>query len=150
MLLDYLGTIDTLELRRHLQRTITEFVPSSLCARTVVRSRRLRGLDTLSAVGLAAEIGDFTRLKRAGQLMSCVGLVPAEHSAGQTHGQGQITKTGSRHARRLLGQAAKISLSSWPAPPLATPRRGARQAAHDRRGRRRPRTRRIPLGARPR
>ena len=126
MLLDYLGTIDTLELRRHLQRTITEFVPSSLCARTVVRSRRLRGLDTLSAVGLAAEIGDFTRLKRAGQLMSCVGLVPAEHSAGQTHGQGQITKTGSRHARRLLGQAAKISMSSWPAqlrpaPPLATP-----------------------------
>ena len=126
MLPDYLGTIDTLELRRHLERTITEVVPSSPWAQTVVRLRCQRGLDTLSAVGLAAEIGDFTRFKRAGQLMSCVGLVPAENSAGQTHGQGQITKTGSRHARRLLGQAAKISMSSWPAqlrpaPPLATP-----------------------------
>src|ERR671933_2881344 len=78
-----------------------EFVPSTPCAQTVVTLRCLRGLDTPSAVGLPAEIGDFTRFKRAGQLMSGVSLLPAENSAGQTHRQGQITKTGSRHARRL-------------------------------------------------
>jgi hypothetical protein len=38
--------------------------------------------------------------------MSYVGLVPSEHSSGQTRRQGAITKSGSQHARRLLVEAA--------------------------------------------
>jgi transposase len=38
--------------------------------------------------------------------MSYVGLVPSENSTGKTRRQGPITKTGSRHARRLLVEAA--------------------------------------------
>ena len=34
------------------------------------------------------------------------GLVPSENSSGETRRQGAITKTGSRHARRLLVEAA--------------------------------------------
>ena len=106
-LLDYLGAIDTLELRRDtLEATITELVPASPYAQTVARLRCLRGIDTLSAVGLAAEIGDFARFDRPGKLMSYVGLVPSESSSGETRRQGAITKTGSRHARRLLVEAA--------------------------------------------
>jgi transposase len=106
-LLDYLGAIDTLELRRvALEKTIAELVPASPCAQTVARLRCLRGLDTLSAVGLAAEIGDFERFQRPGKLMSYSGLVPSENSSGETRRQGAITKTGSRHARRLLVEAA--------------------------------------------
>jgi transposase len=106
-LLDYLGAIDTLELRRGaLEKTIAELVPASPCAQTVARLRCLRGIDTLSAVGLAAEIGDFGRFGRPGKLMSYVGLVPSENSSGETRRQGAITKTGSRHARRLLVEAS--------------------------------------------
>ncbi len=106
-LLDHLGAIDTLELRRgSLETTIAELVPGSPYAQTVARLRCLRGLDTLSAVGLAAEIGDFERFDRPGKLMSYLGLVPSESSSGQTRRQGAITKTGSRHARRLLVEAA--------------------------------------------
>jgi transposase len=106
-LLDYLGAIDTFELRRnHLESTIAELVPGSPYAQTVARLRCLRGVDTLSAVGLCAEIGDFTRFERPGKLMSYVGLVPSENSSGETRRQGPITKTGSRHARRLLVEAA--------------------------------------------
>jgi len=106
-LLDYLGAVDTLELRRgQLEATIAELVPSSPYAQTVARLRCLRGIDTLSAVGLAAEIGDFQRFPRAGQLMSYVGLVPSESSSGESRRQGKITKTGSKHARRLLVEAA--------------------------------------------
>ena len=106
-LLDYLGAIDTLELRRdQLEATIAELVPGSPYAQTVARLRCLRGIDTLSAVGLAAEIGDFTRFQRPGQLMSYVGLVPSESSSGETRRQGKITKTGSKHARRLLVEAS--------------------------------------------
>jgi transposase len=106
-LLDYLGAIDTLELRRDtLERTISELVPGSPCAQTVARLRCLRGIDTLSAAGLAAEIGDFGRFDRPGKLMSYLGLVPSENSSGETRRQGHITKTGPRHARRLLVEAA--------------------------------------------
>ena len=106
-LLDYLGAIDTLELRRDtLEATITELVPGSPYTQTVARLRCLRGIDTLSAVGLAAEVGDFARFDRPGRLMSYLGLVPSECSTGQTRRQGPITKTGSRHARRLLVEAA--------------------------------------------
>lgn len=106
-LLDYLGAVDTLELRRdQLEATIAELVPGSPYAQTVARLRCQRGIDTLSAVGLAAEIGDFTRFERPGRLMSYLGLVPSESCSGETRRQGKITKTGSRHARRLLVEAA--------------------------------------------
>lgn len=106
-LLDYLGAVDTLELRRTtLERTIAELVPGSPHAQTVARLRCLRGIDTLSAAGLAVEVGDFQRFDRPGRLMSYLGLVPAESSSGETRRQGKITKTGSRHARRLLVEGA--------------------------------------------
>jgi transposase len=104
---DYIGAIDALVLRRDtLEATIGEVIPGSPLAATVARLRCMRGLDTLTAVGLAAEIGDFQRFERPSQLMSYVGLVPPEHTSGQTRRQGAITKTGSGHARRLLVEAA--------------------------------------------
>ena len=72
----------------------------------VGRLRCLRGVDTLTAVGLCAEIGDFERFARAEQLMSYLGLVPCENTTGQQRRLGSITKTGSEHARRLLVEAA--------------------------------------------
>jgi transposase len=66
----------------------------------------LRGVDTLTAVGLCAEIGDFERFAKAEQLMSYIGLVPSENTTGEHRRLGQITKTGSVHARRLLVAAA--------------------------------------------
>ncbi|MCA1698402.1 MAG: IS110 family transposase [Actinobacteria bacterium] len=106
-LLDYLGAIDALLVRRDtLEAAIAELVPGSPWAQTVARLRCLRGIDTLSAVGLCAEVGDFERFERAGRLMSYLGLVPSENSSGETRRQGAITKTGSRHARRLLIEAA--------------------------------------------
>jgi transposase len=81
-------------------------IPASPWAAQIGRLRCLRGIDTLTAVGLCGEIGDFERFARPGQLMSYVGLVPSESSTGQQRRQGAITKTGSGHARRLLVEAA--------------------------------------------
>lgn len=106
-LLDYLGAIDALVMRRDtLERMIGELVPTSPWAAQIARLRCLRGIDTLSAVGLCAEIGDFARFEQPRQLMSYLGLVPSERSSGQARRQGAITKSGSRHARRLLIEAA--------------------------------------------
>jgi transposase len=106
-LTEYVGAIDALELRRGtLEAAIGELIPSSPWARDVARLRCLRGIDTLSAVGLAVEVGDFARFEHPGLLASYLGLVPSEHSTGQARRQGRITKSGSRHARRLLVEAA--------------------------------------------
>ena len=106
-LLDAQGAIDALVHRRDaLEREIVALLPASPWAVQVARLRCLRGVDTLSAVGLCAEIGDFERFARAEQLMSYIGLVPSESSTGQQRRLGAITKTGSAHARRLLVEAS--------------------------------------------
>lgn len=104
---DYLGAVEALLHRKaELERQIHASIPHSPWAREVGRLRCLRGVDTLTAVGLCAEIGDFARFARAGQLMSYLGLVPSEHSSGESRRLGSITRSGSRHARRLLVEAA--------------------------------------------
>ena len=129
-LLDYLGAIDALVVRREtLESTIGQLVPDSPWAQTIARLRCLRGIDTLSAVGLCAEIGDFERFERPGRLMSYLGLVPSENSSGERRRQGAITKTGSRHARRLLVEAA-WHYRRAPAKGQALKRRQEGQPAH--------------------
>jgi transposase len=106
-LLDARGAIDALVHRRDaLEREITALLPASPWATQVGRLRCLRGIDTLTAVGLCSEIADFERFARAEQPMSYVGLVPSESTTGQQRRLGAITKTGSGHARRLLVEAA--------------------------------------------
>jgi transposase len=106
-LLDYLGAIDALIIRRdQLEATIAALVPTSPWAEDVARLRCLRGIDTLTAIGLCVEIQSFARFEHPKQLMNYVGLVPSENSSGQTRRQGSITKSGSQHARRLLVEAA--------------------------------------------
>jgi transposase len=106
-LTDAIGAIDALVHRRdQLERGIVALLPDSAWATQVGRLRCLRGIDTLTAAGLCAEIGDFERFARAEQLMSYVGLVPSESTTGLQRRLGAITKTGSGHARRLLVEAA--------------------------------------------
>jgi transposase len=106
-MLDAQGAIDALVHRRDaLEREAVALLPGSPWQVQAARLRCLRGIDTLSAVGLCAEIGDFERFARAQQLMSYVGLVPSESTTGQQRRLGAITKTGSGHARRLLVEAA--------------------------------------------
>jgi transposase len=106
-LLDARGAIDALAHRREqLEREVVGLLPSSPWTLQVGRLRCLRGVDTLTAVGLCAEIGDFERFAKAEQLMSYIGLAPCENTTGQQRRLGSITKTGSGHARRLLVEAA--------------------------------------------
>ena len=65
----------------------------------------LRGISTLTAFGLAVEIGDWHRLTGR-SIGAYLGLVPCEYSSGESRVQGGLTKTGNGHARRLLVEAA--------------------------------------------
>jgi len=72
----------------------------------VARLRALRGIDTLSAMTIISETCDFSRFADAGSYMAFTGLIPSEHSSGASRHQGSITKTGNRHIRRVLVEAA--------------------------------------------
>lgn len=75
-------------------------------AEGVALLRCFRGIDTLSAVTILAEVGDFRRFGSAAAFMAFTGLVPSEHSSGLTVRHGSITKTGNAHLRRVLVEAA--------------------------------------------
>ena len=71
------------------------------------RLRCFRGIDDLTALTIAAELGDAAALSdRAPASWRFVGLVPSEHSSGTKQARGAITKTGNAHLRRVLVEAA--------------------------------------------
>ena len=72
----------------------------------VERLRCFRGIDDLTALTIAAELGDPRRFVTAPSTMAFVGLVPSEHSSGTKRARGAITKTGNAHLRRVLVEAA--------------------------------------------
>jgi transposase len=105
--IDALAAVDGLMTRRvgleqHLSRLATtpELWP------VVARLRAVRGVDTLTALGLETEIIDWQRFGRPRALAPWLGLVPSINQSGEGLTRGHITKTGSQHPRRLLIEAA--------------------------------------------
>lgn len=106
VLVDYLSGVEMLVARRAaLIAALEQVIPDSRHVVTIARLRCLRGIDTLSAAGLCAEVGDWHRF-RPKPLSGFLGIVPTEHTSDQKRRQGSITKAGSIHARRLLVEAA--------------------------------------------
>ena len=66
----------------------------------------LRGVSLICATVTVAELGDLSRFQNPKEIMAYVGLVPSEHSSGETIRRGGITKTGNGHARRVLVEGA--------------------------------------------
>ena len=62
----------------------------------------MRGVNLVTAMGIVSELGDLSRFSKPTQLMAYLGLVPSEHSSGNSRQQGGITKSGNGHVRRLL------------------------------------------------
>jgi transposase len=90
------------ELDRHLEQIAMD----RPYAAAVAALRCFRGIDTLTAIMLLAELHDVSRFPHPRALMAFVGLVPSEASTGKRYRRGAITKTGNRFVRRLLVQAA--------------------------------------------
>ena len=79
---------------------------ASVHASVVAALRALRGVDYITAITLVAELGDISRFSNLAQLMAYAGIVPSEHSSGLRHRRGSITKTGNKHIRRVVVEAA--------------------------------------------
>jgi transposase len=91
---------------RRLEQQLALIVPSWSMAPVVEAYQAMRGASFLVAVIFAAEIGDVRRFETPRQLMSFLGLVPAESSTGDTVRRKGLTLAGNRRARRALVEAA--------------------------------------------
>ncbi|GAC1326619.1 MAG: IS110 family transposase [Thermoleophilaceae bacterium] len=107
VLVDYRCAVDALvHRRRELICVLEQAVPGSSHAEVIARLRCFRGINTLTAAGLCAEVGRFGRFERPALLSGFLGIVPSEYTSDSKRVQGQITKAGPTHARRLLVEAA--------------------------------------------
>src|SRR5262249_9756243 len=104
---EYRDTIEETETRvERLTEQLRQLAPTWRWASLVAALQTLRGVSFVTAVGLAAELGDLTRFRTPRELMAFLGLVPSEHSSGPSVRRGRITKAGNPHVRRLLAEAA--------------------------------------------
>src|SRR5205814_6308831 len=97
---------DSVQRLRRLEQQLVMIVPTWSMAPVVQAYQARRGASFLVAVIFAAEIGDVRRFDTPRQLMSFLGLVPAERSTGDTVRRKGLTLAGNRRARRALVEAA--------------------------------------------
>jgi transposase len=90
-----------------LDHQIEEIAALDTYAPSVKKLRALKGLGTLSAMILIAEITDFRRFASPRALMSFLGLIPAEDSSGPRCRYGSITKAGNRRCRTQLIESVR-------------------------------------------
>ena len=104
---DYLRAIEGVEERlRTLEQELAACAAGDDYREAVGLLRCFRGVDTVTALTVLAELGDITRFGSARQLMSYLGLTPSEYSSGARQRRGPITKTGNSHVRRILVESA--------------------------------------------
>jgi transposase len=104
---DYLLAVDQVSNRlATIEAQLTELAGQDAYRERVGWLRCFRGIDTITAISLVAELHGFERFQQPRSLMAYLGLVPSESSSGASVHRGAITKTGNRHLRRLLTEAA--------------------------------------------
>jgi transposase len=107
VLVDYLKAVeDASERVNRLTKDIAELVESWSLGPLVKALQALRGVQLVTAVVIAAELGTLERFDSAPELMGYLGLVPSEHSSGESRRRGRITRTGNGHVRRVLVESA--------------------------------------------
>jgi transposase len=102
---DLEGVEFTLARRARLDDAIATMAAASEFTPTVRKLCCLRGISTLTGFALAVELSDWNRFTGA-SIGAFLGLVPSEHSSGDSRSQGAITKAGNTHVRRLLVESA--------------------------------------------
>ena len=108
VLQEYLAHLEYLETStQRLDRQIENIASTETYAPSVKKLRALKGMGTLSAMILIAEITDFRRFASPRALMAFLGLIPSEDSTGDKRKYGCITKAGNRRCRTQLIESVR-------------------------------------------
>ena len=103
----YLAHVEYLDARlKDLDEKIAALAETAPWKGRVERLSSLRGIATLTAMILLTELIELRRFEHPRKLMAYAGLVPSEHSSGDSRRRGRITKAGNAHVRRILVESA--------------------------------------------
>jgi len=75
------------------------------------RLQTVRGIGPVTAGALIASINDGKQFKNGRSLAAWVGLTPSQHSSGDTHIMGSITKRGNAPLRKLFIHGARAVIN---------------------------------------
>jgi len=88
-------------------RRIEELASVEAYEEKVKRLRCFMGIETVTALALVVETGDFTRFRKGSLYAAYLGLVPGEDSSGADIHHKKISKAGNVHLRKLLTEASQ-------------------------------------------
>jgi hypothetical protein len=112
-LADYLHAHDVLIARRdQVEADLAQVAVSAPCSHTVARLRCLRGIDTLTALGLCAEIGEWERFDHPA--ISRLSTRPITGGRARHHALTRHT-TRERRGRRQLA-SNRLAVCAWRLP----------------------------------
>jgi transposase len=123
-LADYLSSVELLLARRTtLLEMLEQTLPEASHAPVIARLRCFRGIDTLTAAGVCAEVGDWRRFPKPVLLSGFLGIVPSEWTTDTNGGRDRSqrpvlrmpvgcwsrprTTTAGRHGSARLSPAAR-------------------------------------------
>lgn len=105
---DYMNTVIACTDRvKELEAAIERMLPGWRLAPYARSLQAMRGIAAVTAATIAAETGDIRRFASPEPYMAFIGIIPSEHSTGDTIRRGKITKTGNSHLRFAFVEAAK-------------------------------------------
>ena len=104
---EYVGAVKQAQARvAGLEEQMRQALADWPLAPVVEALMALRGVKLITAMTVVAEVGNISRFDSPRQLMADLGLVPSEYSSGKRQRRAGITKTGNKHVRRVLVEAA--------------------------------------------
>ena len=116
---DGLATVEAATLRcQQLTERLRELAQSWQQAPLVKALQAMRGVELVTAVTLAAEVGDFRRFATASDFMGYVGLIPSEQTIGRP------SPSGSDHQDRQRPPAPRAGRVGVALPASASDEQG--------------------------
>ncbi len=108
--------LDRLELYRHeqaeLDKALKKLSREERYKASCRELRKLPGVGLLVAMTFLTEMGDLTRFHNRREVAAYLGLCPSSHESGETSDRkGRITRQGPARLRKMLCQAAWVSIS---------------------------------------
>lgn len=103
---------EVLELDKRIKaydRMINKVIDENKSARTLMD---MPGIGPLSATAIVAKVDNFNEFDSGRNFSAWLGLTPREHSSGQRHKMGKISKQGDRYLRTLLIHGARAVMLS--------------------------------------
>ena len=105
---EYMVSVNTLENRlKNIAKRLGEICGDSEVKSKVDRLVCFCGIDSLTAISIVSEVGDFNRFCKAWHFSNFVGLTVGEDSSGLHEKKLGITKAGNRYLRKLFTESAK-------------------------------------------